>query len=237
MNSVGKIFVPAATFALASHFANAQDADKKEEPLTISEVLKLNEEGLAQYTGYSEGGLDDAANLHATAKRIETENALAQKNLRLVTSLNDWREVISKCRGSCYSLAYTINGGGTMYVHGEKRDCAAVEDFLAELSKSLPLPESKGDAKAGKVIDETILVIKNLKSRDDLGDKKSKRALADEIKGVIEHWTSLKYMIAEIPAEDAKEIAAFATDPVSWWLMRKEDGEKYEKLRSILKSP
>jgi hypothetical protein len=233
MNSVGKILVAAATFALVSDFGNAQNADKKEEPLTISEALKLDEEGLTQYTGHSEGGQDDAAYLRATAKRIETEHALAQKNLRLVISLEEWREVISKCRRSIFSLAYIINGGGTMYSHGEKRDCAAVEDFLAELSKSLPLPEGKGDAKAGKVIDDTILVIKNLHA----GSKKEKSALADEIKRVILHWRSLKSQIEDIPAEDAKKIAAFATDPVSWWLMNDEDGEKYEKSRSILKSP
>ena len=32
-------------------------------------------------------------------------------------------------------------------------------------------------------------------------------------------------MIDEVPADDAKKIAFFATDPVSWWLMTKEDGE------------
>ncbi|HEY5991699.1 MAG TPA: hypothetical protein VIU10_03895 [Candidatus Udaeobacter sp.] len=233
MNSAGKILVAALTFALVSHFANAQNTDKREEPLTISEALKLNAEGLAQYTGYSEGGLDDAAYVHATAKRIETEHALAQKNLRLVISLHQWREVISECRRSIFSLAYIINGGGTMYVHGEKRDCAAVEDFLTELSKSLPLPEGKGDAKAGKVIDDTILVIKNLHA----DSKKEQSALANEIKRIILDWRSLKSQIEDIPAEDAKKIAAFATDPVSWWLMNDEDGEKYEKLRSILKSP
>ena len=44
-------------------------------------------------------------------------------------------------------------------------------------------------------------------------------------------------MADQIPADDAKKIAFFAIDPVSWWLMTKEDGEKYDKFRSILKSP
>ncbi len=237
MNSVRRIFVVVAAFFLVSHFANAQEVDKREAPLPISEALKLDEEGLTEYTGGSEGGQDDAAYLHASAKRITTESALAQKNLRLVVDLQSWRELISKCRRSIYSLAYTINGGGTMYSHGEKRDCAAVEDFLAEFSKSLPLPEGKGDAKAAKMIDDTILVIKNLKSRGRQGDKTSKRSLADEIKSVIDDWTGLKNMIADIPAEDARKITACATDPVSAWLMSDADAEKYEKSRSILKSP
>jgi hypothetical protein len=58
---------------------------------------------------------------------------------------------------------------------GEKRDCAAVEDFLAELSKNLPLPEGKGDAKTGKVIDDTILVIKNLHAGSKMRGRPARR--------------------------------------------------------------
>jgi len=96
----------------------------------------------------------------------------------------------------------------------------------------VPLPEAKGDAKAGNVIDHTISVIKTLRAARD-----QKTDLANEIKRATENWTDLKNMIAEIPADDAKKIAFFATDPVSWWLMTKEDGEKYDKFREILKSP
>src|SRR5260370_22764315 len=51
----------------------AQDTDEKKEPLTISQALKLGEEGLTEYTGLSEVGQDQAAELYATAKRITTE--------------------------------------------------------------------------------------------------------------------------------------------------------------------
>jgi hypothetical protein len=44
-------------------------------------------------------------------------------------------------------------------------------------------------------------------------------------------------MIVVIPVDDAKKIAYFATDPVSWWLINNEDGEKYDTFRSILESP
>ena len=210
----------------------AQDADEKKEPVTISQALKVGEEGLTEYTGLSEVGQDQAAELYASAKRITTEQALGQKNLQVVIDLESWREVISKCRKSCMSIGYITNGGGTMSGHQATRDCVAVEDFLAEFSKTLPLPEANGDAKAANVIDRTILVIKNLRA-----PREKKSDLADETKRATENWTRLKDLIAEIPAEDAKKVAFFATDPVSWWLMTKEDGEKYDKFRAILKTP
>jgi hypothetical protein len=205
----------------------AQDANEKKEPLTTSQALKLGEEGLTEYTGLSEVGQDRAAEFYATAKRITTEEALGQKDVRLLLDLQTWREVISRCRRSCMS-----NGGGTMSGHQATRDSVAVEDFLAELSKSLPFPEAKGDEKAANVIDRTISIIKNLRAPRD-----QKSELAERVKSGVEDWTRLKDMIAEIPVDDAKKIAYFATDPVSWWLMKKEDGEKYDKFRLILKSP
>jgi hypothetical protein len=208
----------------------AQDADEKKEPLTISQALKLGEEGLTEYTGLSEVGQDQAAQLYAAAKRITTEQALGQRNLQLVIDLDSWRNVISACRRSCMTLGYITNGGGTMSGHQATRDSVAVEDFLAEMSRNLPFPDAKGDPNADKVIDRTIALIKNLHA-----PREQKSELAERVKSATESWTHLKYMIDEIPADDAKKIAFFATDPVSWWLMTKEDGEKYDQFRSILK--
>ena len=36
----------------------AQDPDEKKEPVTISQALKIGEEGLTEYTGLSEVGQD-----------------------------------------------------------------------------------------------------------------------------------------------------------------------------------
>ena len=129
------------------------------------------------------------------------------------------------------SLGFITNNGGTMSGHQARRDSVAVEDFLSEMSKSLPFPDDKGDPKTLEVIDRTIALIEKLKA-----DRNQKSELAERVKSAIEDWTRLKDMIAEIPAENAKKIAFFATDPVSWWLMTKEDGEKYDKFRSILES-
>ena len=128
-------------------------------------------------------------------------------------------------------MGFITNNGGTMSGHQARRDSVAVEDFLAEMSKTLPLPEAKGDPKALEVIDRTVALIKKLKA-----DRNQKSELAERVKSATESWTNLRDMIAEIPAENAKKIVYFATDPVSWWLMNKEDGEKYDKFRSILES-
>src|SRR5690242_1677590 len=95
----------AVGFAVAG-FAFAQDADEKKEPVTVSQALKLGEEGLTEYTGLSEVGQDQAAELYAAAKRITTEQALGQKNLQLVIELDGWRTIISQCRRSCMSVGF-----------------------------------------------------------------------------------------------------------------------------------
>jgi len=109
------------------------------------------------------------------------------------------------------SLGFITNNGGTMSGHQARRDSVAVEDFLSEMSKSLPFPDDKGDPKALEVIDRTIALIEKLKA-----DRNQKSELAERVKSAIEDWTRLKDMVAEIPAENAKKIAFFATDPVSW---------------------
>jgi hypothetical protein len=208
-------------------FVFGQDEEEKKPPVTISQALKVGEEGLTEFTGLSEVGQDQAAEYYATAKRITTEQELGQKNLQLVLDLQNWRDVISACRRSPMLIGFITNNGGTMSGHQARRDAVAVEDFLAEISKSLPFPDAHGDAKAGNVIDRTIALIKNLHA-----PREQKAELSDRVKSAVEVWTNLKHMLDEIPDADAKKIAFFATDPVSWWLMTKEEGEKYDALRS-----
>ena len=197
----------------------AADNDDKPEPITAAQALKLGVEGLAEKLGPSEIDQDEAARLYATAKRLETEQALAKKNLKLVTELEDWRSYLESCRGHAYTMAYVVNGGGTMYTHGHARDCAEVEDFLATLAKRLPLAEGKGDPKASKQITDSIAFLKKLKpydSGDAKADKTAKAELATQFKAAEEHWTNLRYAIEAIPAEDAKKIAEFVVDSLGW---------------------
>lgn len=207
-----------------------QDANKSQEPVTVAQALKLGEEGLTAYTGLSEVGQDEAAEYFAAATRLTTEQALGEKNLQLVLDLQTWRELITACRRSIDSMAYTVNGGGTMYSHGERRDVSSVEKFLADFSKRLPLPDGKGDPSADKVIDRTIALIKSLRAPE------RKSELAERVKSATESFTNLRHMVDGIPAEDAKKIAMFATDGVSGWLLDDNaEGKKFEQFREILK--
>ena len=220
MNTSQIPLVLAAVLAVSgSALTHSQDGGTKPAPLTLSRALKLGPEKLAEQTDGSEAGQDRAAHLYAAAKRIETESALAQRDLEQVVVLDSWRDAISACRrGSC-SLAYIVNGGGSMYSHGQARDCAEVEDFLAVFAKSLPLPEGKGSAKAAKQAEGAISFLKNLKifeSGDADADKKSRADLADEVKRVSEAWEKLKYMIGELPSEQAVKVASFAANSLGW---------------------
>jgi hypothetical protein len=230
-DNMKELTVSLAVGVVMAGFVFAQDANKSQEPVTVSKALELGEEGLTQYTGLSEVGQDEAAEYYATAKRLTTEQALGQKSLQLVIDLQNWRDLISACRKSIDSLAYIVNGGGTTYSHGQRRDVSAVETFLAEFSKSLPLPDDKGDPNADKVIDRTIALIKNLHAERD-----RKNELAERVKRANEDWTNLKHMVDEIPAPDAKKIVMFATGDVSGWLLDdNEEGKKFEAFREILK--
>ncbi len=209
----------------------AQEAEEKKEPLTTAQALKWSEDDWEKYTRLSEVGQDEAAELRATARRITTEQALGQKDLRLIVELQSWRHALTKVRDSIISMAYFISGGGTMYTHGERRDISEVENFLADLSARLPLPTAKGDEKAVRVIEHSIAVLKGLKAPPD-----HKKEFTEELKRATEALTNLKYMVAEIPADEAKKITMFATDGISGWLMNEdEDGNKFEAFRAILK--
>ncbi|MFZ4681458.1 MAG: hypothetical protein ACOYMS_03060, partial [Terrimicrobiaceae bacterium] len=201
---------------LACHFPMAgicAEDSPDEAPVTAARALKLGLDGLLESTDPSEAGQDRAAQLYAVAKRLETENLLAKRNLELVFTLDEWRDVLSGCRrGSC-DLAYIVNGGGTMYSHGAARDIAEVEVFLAGLSRNLPLASGEGSARAKGKIDDSIAFLNALKpfdSGDAAADKEANSNLAAERERVIAHWEVLKSMISEIPAGQAEKIATFA---------------------------
>jgi hypothetical protein len=204
------------TLITLSSPAIAQDGKKG--PLTQNQALKLGPEKLTAYTNESEAGQDQAAFLYATAKQIQTEQALALKDLEQVVTLREWRDAITKCRQGAFSLAYIYNGGGTMYSHAGARDGAMVEDFLADFAKSLPLPQGKGSAKVVKKIDDNIAFIKTLNLADAGidADKEAKAKLSAEASEVIQHWESLKYLIQEIPAAEAMKVVVFATGSLDW---------------------
>jgi hypothetical protein len=210
----------------------AQEETDKSTPVPMAKALKLGVEKLTEVTGESEAGIDRAAGLYAIAKKLETELALAKTDVERVMELEAWRDTLSLCRQSCFSLAYIINGGGTMYSHAGARDAAEVEDFLAGFSKRLPLSEGKGDPAATKMITEAMAHLKTLKpfeSGEAEQDKEARKNLTEEVKRATEFWETLKYMSENIPAEDAKAVATFATSALSWLKDAAETPEEEKK--------
>lgn len=188
-------------------------------PITAAQALKLGPENLTDLTDPSEAGQDQAALLYATAKRLQTESTLAKRDLQAVLTLKEWRDAIHSCRESVYSLAYIINGGGTMYSHGSARDIAEVEDFLASFAQQLPLAEGVGDANATQQLDEAMAFLKKLKV-SDLGDaetnNEAQKNLKEELDRSLPAWESLKFMIGSLPAAQAKQVVAFTVKSLTW---------------------
>ncbi len=221
-----KATAAAVVFALAivCQSAGAKNACETNSPVTLATALKLGTEKLTKITGESECGQDFAARLYATAKRIETEHALARRDLELVLQLDVWREALSKCRVGSWDLAYYYHGGGTMWGHGAARDCAPLEDFLAGLAKRLPFADGKGSVKAAKQIDDAIAFIKKIKphGEDAESTEGSKAQFHAEVEQVTGYWDHLRYLIKEIPADEAKRIVAIAGDSLRW--LRDDEG-------------
>jgi hypothetical protein len=108
--------------------------------ISVAQALKLGPEGLAAKLGdESEAGLDTAAAYYATAKRMQTEQTLGEKDLRLVLDLDLLRNAAVEWLDAWYGGMYFVSGGGTMWGHLQSRSQAGVEDAMAELAKRMPL--------------------------------------------------------------------------------------------------
>jgi hypothetical protein len=135
-----------ALLALATSPLTAQ----KETPpaITLAEALKLGPDGIAEKRDdLSEVGMGAAAVFYATAKRLETENALAAKDLFLVVELDRYRKAIVEWDGAWSEAMYAASGGGTMWVHLSSHLEAAREDLLATLAKRMPLKAGNATSK------------------------------------------------------------------------------------------
>jgi hypothetical protein len=213
------LLVTATGFAVmaAAHMAT-EHLIATNHPLTQAEALKLGPKQLVELFAYgTEATQDNAAQLYATAKRIETEQALAKRNLELVPQLDEWRQALAKCRAGSWELAGWTHGGGTMWYHSGERDCADLEDFLAKLANRLPLAESKGSLKAAKAINQAIAFIKKIQPYNDSKD------FPAVVRKIAKEWEKLKVMIQDIPAADAQKIAAFAIDSLDCL----KEGDRY----------
>lgn len=176
-------------------------AEGEVKPVTIEQALKLGPEKLTSLVGGSEVGQDMACQWYATAKRLETENRLAKRDLRDVVELNEWRRVLSEVIDGFCNMAYGINGGGTMYTHMEARNDATLENFLADFSK-LPRGENgKEDGLAGERLTKLGQFVAHLEIPEEIA-KNSDQDTMDAYHQ-FRKQTSAALMVLQAQASDA----------------------------------
>ncbi|MBK1831231.1 hypothetical protein JIN77_10870 [Verrucomicrobiaceae bacterium R5-34] len=110
-------------------------------PLNTSEVLQLTLEQLAEKLGdQSEVGHNEAAQIWATAQRIQTDAVLGKTSVQAVRELNQWRQVLNDWSDLKLRVRAVHSGGGTMWSHLSARNDAPIESFLAKHQAALSAP-------------------------------------------------------------------------------------------------
>jgi hypothetical protein len=206
----------AAIFLLAPVSIMAQDDAPK--PVSMELALKLGPEKLTRIVGGSEAGQDIACQLYAAAKRLQTENRLAKQDLRLVTELDWLRRTLGDCIDGFCSMAYGINGGGTMYTHAESRNDASLEDFLADFSKH-PSAGGKGDPESIARLEKLIQYVSKLEIPADIKSDANKEMIEAFLKfrtETVESLNILKATCAESKEAGSKALAGFIISQASW---------------------
>lgn len=204
---------------LASASLHAEDPNHPNPPITAAEALKLGFEGLAEKLGQGDYSRDEAAPLYATAKRLEIENMLAAKDLRLVPFVDELRTLLVMCRGHAFDMAYSIMNGGSAYRHGHFWDQAEIENFLAGFAKHASLAKGEGSPKATKLINKALSFLKSVRTAERDTVKADREATAElEAMAIMARrdFLSLRARLATLPADDALELAAFAVGTLSW---------------------
>ena len=172
--------------------------------IPLAQALKLGPEGLAAKLGdESEAGLDAAAVYYATAKRMQTEQSLGEKDLRLVLDLDLLREAAAEWLDAWYGGMYYVSGGGTMWGHLQARSQAGLEDALAELAKRMPLKPGNATAETLAKWGKLEKVIAKAKVFED-AEPEMKAMWKTQQKVLKEKWERLHYEFQAIDEADVQ---------------------------------
>jgi len=172
--------------------------------IPLAQALKLGPEGLAAKLGdESEAGLDAAAVCYATAKRMQTEQSLGEKDLRLVLDLDLLREAAVEWLDAWYGGMYYVSGGGTMWGHLQARSQAGLEDALAELAKRMPLKPGNATAETLAKWGKLEKVIAKAKVFED-AEPEMKAMWKTQQKVMKEKWERLHYEFQAIDEADVQ---------------------------------
>lgn len=200
-NSVSFRLILAVLFIGA---ASAQGQESVAPAISLETALKLGSEGIAaKLKDESETGLDSAAQIYAVAKRLQTEQALAAKDLRLVVDLDILREAMSEWTDAWYEGMYFVSGGGTMWGHMQARAQADLEDLLAEFAKRLPLKPGTATPETLAAWGELEKAIAKAKVFED-ADPDTKAMWKSHKKVMHEKWERLNYEFQAIDEADVQ---------------------------------
>lgn len=172
-------------------------------PISLAEAVKLGVEGIAEKRrDMSEVGYANAAVTYAAAKRLETENALAAKDVALVVELDRYRDAIAEWDRAWSEALYAAAGGGTMWARLPAHLEASGEEMLAKLAKRQPLkPGSASAATLAKwnKVGETIKKAPVPEYADDT----TKASWGDQKASLHAIWERLSYELQALEEADA----------------------------------
>ncbi len=182
-------------------FLQAQD----EAPvITLDEAIQLGPEGIAQKRGNeSEVGYADAASFYATAKRLQTENLLAAKDLSLVVDLDRYRSALREWEMAWSEAIYAAAGGGTMWARMPAFLATGREDMLAELAKRMPLKEGQAGESTLSAWQKLGEVIKTAPV-PEYADDGTKETWPRQMEALHQIWERLYYELQALGDENAK---------------------------------
>ena len=222
-SAILRVTLLAAAGALFPAFLSAAPAEKDEPekagPMTAAEVLALKPEELTEALGDpSEAGQDRAAVLWAAAKRLETENKLARKDMKMVLVLNGWRHVLDRWQDTLLEVGYFQAGGGSMWGHDSARNDATLEEFLAAHAEALgKTTEEPGQPKALEISGPVMEAItKGIKvSQEELQNANAGKDGAELKKKVKDAESALALQLASLPDAKTREaVIAWAKEAV-----------------------
>jgi hypothetical protein len=178
--------------------------DEPAPPITAAEAVKLGVDGIAEKRGdQSEVGYANAAVTYAAAKRLETENALAARDVSLVVDLDHFRDIIANWDMAWSEAMYAAAGGGTMWARLPAHLEASGEEMLAEFAKRLPLKEGGASPetlakwnKVGKIIEKAPV--------PEYADDTTKAGWKEQKEALHTLWENLGYELQAIDDASAR---------------------------------
>lgn len=192
--------------------------------ITQDQALKAGPDKLMEILGdESEAGMDHAAILYSIAKRLETETALAKKDLLLVQQLDELRGPLTRWQDEVMTLGYIMTGGGTMWSHQSARNAASREDLLAVIAKDMPVeaPENPTTLKAWEKVKAEIEKLALPKDAAEF-DPEAPKNFAEQKEKLLAHWQEMDFALYALPAKAANTVVEYAAQALE--MLEPEEG-------------